>query len=50
MASNLSEDNEPALSINVCAPPKSNEPDKSPTLKRRMQQSMEEKKGLPLRF
>ena len=49
IASNLSEDNDPALSINDCAPPKSNAPDKSPTLRRRMHQTIDEKNGLPLR-
>jgi len=37
------------LSINDCAPPKSNAPDKSPTLRSKIQQNIEEKKGLPLR-
>ena len=49
IASNLSEDNDPALSINDWAPPKSNAPDKSPILRRSMHQRIEEKKGLPLR-
>ena len=49
IASNLSEDNDPALSINDWAPPISNAPDKSPMLSRRMHQMTEEKKRLPLR-
>ena len=35
IASNLSEDNDPALSINDWAPPKSNAPDRSPILRSR---------------
>ena len=49
MASNLSEEIALVLSINDCAPPKSNAPDNRPTLRRIMQQSIEERKGLPLR-
>ncbi len=48
IASHLSVDKEAVLSIKDCAPPKSNAPDKSPILKRRIHHTIESKKGLPL--
>ena len=45
----MSEDNDPALSINDWVPPKSNAPERIPILRSRMHQRTEGKKGLPLR-